>query len=586
MAERFIRLYELPGGLCAPGAPVLIRAGALLWDRRSRNVLAQLKFYNLGPRTVTALTVTLDFPELPGQSVSRSYSDLLAEPDCEFGQEHALLLPNRSVRSFRASISELRFADGGVWQSKGEVCQTLPESKTLAEALGSEEYAERFRARYGRDCVYAPQRLGAFWQCPCGRLNRREEKSCRRCQRIGQAFLAIDLDALRREYELSDAKGEEKMQTQPERKPRERSDAVWIVPLLLLGLLLMLAIVRYAPAVLDSYVPLPVPTDALEALPETTPLTYPIPTPTPSSPPATKPPELLQAEEYAKAVALLDEKHYSEARAAFLALGGYEDSATLAQEAVYRKALELLAFIREHDERDIYALLSMEARGINRFSLSSDKALELGSTAIAALRAACGGDKTDVSFTDAPSGTLRPLAACVKDLFLLLDGYGDSAACLTELAELTDYTRDFYMLCEAGDVYGAYDWLLNYKGEFTGKDNWLSLLNTYKPFCGDWVDYRGDFMLLPLTLEHHDVNCYAFNSRVLIQGDTVTLRLLFTEGDSEYFVDLAAGTRTTDFIYNQHGIVYYATLNNVDHFVYMRYIEGYDTLSVEYQRAG
>ena len=47
MAERFTKLYELPGGLYAPGAPVLIRAGALLRDNLAKNTVVQMKLYNL-----------------------------------------------------------------------------------------------------------------------------------------------------------------------------------------------------------------------------------------------------------------------------------------------------------------------------------------------------------------------------------------------------------------------------------------------------------------------------------------------------------------------------------------------------------
>lgn len=582
MAKRYQRLFELPGGLCAPGAPVLILAGALLLDSRSRNVLLQLKFYNLSPKTVCALTVSVRSPELPGQELEYAYSRLRAGQDETFGQSTAQVLPSQAVRSFSARVSRVEFDDGSEWEDDGAQWESFPRPQTLEAAYGP-ELAAQFSTRYGADCVYVPQRLGRYWQCPCGVLNSQAEKNCHSCQRAALAFLSLDIGALRAASEAADsAGGQDAPQSAPVKK-RRPSAALWIVPLFLLGLFLIAVIIRYSPRVLNRIVTIPLPTPVPTVAVETPPVYTPSPT-IEITPPPTLSPAQMRMQDYESAQELLDAQRYSEARAAFLALGGFEDSAELAQEAVYRKAVALLGFIREQDERNIYALLSMDARGTNRFSLPKDTALTLGTDVITALRSACGGDRVDISFSDKPSGTLRPLAACVKDLFLLLEDYRDSEACLEELAKLTDYTRDFYMLCEAGDIFGAYDWLLAYEGEFAGKDHWLQLLDLYKPYCGDWSDGTGDFTLLPLTIGHN-INCYSFNSRVVIEGETALLRLRFTEGDSEFDVDLSAEVGAISFRLEQHGVFYFAEINNAGHFAYLKYYDNGIMSSVEYLRA-
>ncbi len=51
--------FTLPGNLHTPKAPLLIMAGALLKDNVTGQVLAQVKYKNLGAKPIKALTVSL-----------------------------------------------------------------------------------------------------------------------------------------------------------------------------------------------------------------------------------------------------------------------------------------------------------------------------------------------------------------------------------------------------------------------------------------------------------------------------------------------------------------------------------------------
>ena len=139
------------------------------------------------------------------------------------------------------------------------------------------------------------------------------------------------------------------------------------------------------------------------------------------------------------------------------------------------------------------------------------------------------------------------------------------------------------MLCQAGNIYGAYDWLQAYPGDFAGREHWLQLLDLYKPFCGDWVLFAGDYTLLPLTVGHQ-FPCTQFNSRVMIDGDIATLRLLVREGESEFNVDLLAETGTTNFSYAVDGVYYSGAVNQLDHFAYVTFRNGAIASSCEYER--
>ena len=588
MAERFTRVFELPGGFYAHGSPVLIRAGALLKDNISRNILCQLKFYNLEPVTIRSLTVYLQLQDTAGRNlgkeIRREYLDLRAGKDQSFGQNIALLLPYRNARRFTARVSEVVFADGTLWQDKGSAWHSTAKQPTLREQYGDEEVAAQFRVRYGVDCRYAPTVDGELWYCTCGTVNFMDEHSCHACKRVRRAQLGVSEEALRQEC----AKRLEKEKREGKKPEKKTEMSVGKAAAVIVPLLLAVALIIFVtPRILSRFVPLPeidevqrsspVETAAPTEAPTPTPPPTPRPTPTPS-------PEELQRAAYVEAAAQLDAGNYSAARAAFLALEGYSNSEEQASEAVYRKAVALYDFIAQYDEREIYASLSMDPGEMNRFYLSSGNALNLGSDVIAVLRSACGGDAVDIAMTDTPPEGIKPLSAGVKDLFSYLGDYRDSADRLSKLEVMTDYTRDFYMLLEAGDIYSAYDWLEVYQGDFPGRDHWLQLLNLYKPFCDDWVLFAGDPTLIPLTTGHA-FECMRFNSRVIINGDQATLRFRIPVGETEVVLDLYAETGNLNFGYDTN-YFYLAAVSHIDHMAYMKYLEGSIVGSVEYERAG
>lgn len=585
MAERYTTLYSLPGALFREGAPVMICAGAMLRDNVSGNYIAQLKYYNLGKRTLSGMTVALSLFDGAGRPIGeeqvRRFS-LSAEPDTEFGQKKALLLPYRNARSFTARVSEVRFADGGVWQDEDGDWVAAAKRKTLEDAYGDDEIAAQFRIRYGSDCLYAPAPEDMFWYCTCGAINTDKTAPCRRCRRPLPSLMGVDVSALRRES--SKRVQEEKYQEELEEAEPKPSHALWKTLGVIAALALALAsVIFFMPRALNLLVPLPSfePVETVEPTPSATP--RPTPTPTPTPVPTLSPEELTQRE-YDSAMTLLDAGSYGKARAAFLALGDFSDSAEMAREAVYRKAVALYDFIEQYDEEGIVALLSSDGTGTTRFSLTPQKALSLGSPVIAALRQACGRDQVDIGMAEeAPEG-LRPMGDCVKELFAYLDDYRDSAERLEKLDELTDYTRDFDMLCEAGDIYSAYNWLLAYTGDFPHKDIKLHMLEMYMPFCSDWQLFLGDPTLLPMTEDGHSYPCYSFNSRVLIKDDVATLRFMIREGESDFVVDIPAEAGTVDFVLPKGGVHYYVMINQVDHLAYLQLYEGSILGSCEYER--
>lgn len=272
---------------------------------------------------------------------------------------------------------------------------------------------------------------------------------------------------------------------------------------------------------------------------------------------------------YDSAVALLDGGSYLRARDAFHELGDFSDSAELEKEAIYRKALALYDFIGKYDIRSISAIISTDADSPSLFYISKDAALKLGSELIADLNAACGQDAADVRLDEEPPANALSLSDALTELFKGLGTYKDAAEYPDKIAYAIDYTREFFELCREGRLYAAYDWLTAYEEEFPERERWMELLDKYKPYCDCWVLNSGDATALPMTVGKTEA-CTSFDSAVLLDGDSIILRLSGT-GTESFTVDLPVGENGTSFIFNDGTYTYYATISVVDHIAYLKY---------------
>ena len=283
-----------------------------------------------------------------------------------------------------------------------------------------------------------------------------------------------------------------------------------------------------------------------------------------------------QQETYDHASALLESGAYSEALSVFESLEDFSDSRKMVSECLYRKAVALYQFLTHYDVSRIYAGISTDPNGTSIFSLPTSEALRLGSSFVDELRAACGKDKSDIRLEDTPGGTLSLLKDALTEMFRSLGDYSDSASYPQLIAEATDYTRDFFMLCSTGDLYGAQAWLYDFSGEFTERDKWQGLLDLYLPYCGNWVLYSGSPDLLPFMVEQ-SFSAFSMSSRVILTRDSALLRLSFGD-DLEYSFDIPYDSDESMFVSALDTGFYMAALNN-GHFVYHRYDSDWKPIS-------
>ncbi len=292
-----------------------------------------------------------------------------------------------------------------------------------------------------------------------------------------------------------------------------------------------------------------------------------------------------QRTDYTVATKLLEAGMYSQAREAFLALGDFEDSADMTKEAVYQKALRLYGFTEKYKVRYLYSKLSADAGTHSVFSISTERALEIGSDAIGELRDACGGDGSDIRLEDGPTSDLRPMLKDLEELFASLGDYKDSQDYAEKLRLAQDYTRPFFQLCEEGDVYGAYDWLMAYEEEFDDRERWLELLELYKTFCGTWTLYSGDPTLVPMSAGAEGP-CKHISTGVTVALDQIVLHIRSDE-DPAFHVELHTDPESLSFVNDsESGVRYYSNISIAGRLAYMKYYTTSDGMagSCDYTR--
>lgn len=321
--ERYQKLFSLPAMRYAAGAPVLIAAGALLKDTQTGKVLAQLKFKTVSARTIRAVKVRIDAFDISGKQIEgvaeQQYLDLNAARGQEFGQKQPVMLPDAVTRSFRATCTEIVFADGDVWTGNSD-WQDLPQGCKLEDVFGRELAAQYVRGH--NKAVAEPVECADLWRCACGEWNRADEEKCNACRaEKAEVFARTDRAALQTELDAYKKQLAEKQAAEAEKKAEEKEKAAAAAKKRnkLLVILAAVAVVIIAAVMVVTKVVMP-------------------------------------ANDYQKAAALMTAGSYEEAAQAFAALGDYKDAA--AQKAVCDTAIA-----EAKTEADYQAALAMFESG-------------------------------------------------------------------------------------------------------------------------------------------------------------------------------------------------------------------------------
>ena len=143
MSERYIRIFSGDKNLYLDGAPIVIRASALLKDTETGKMIGQLKFKNLSGKKISYLKVSilqLDALKNPiGDAISFEYLDISVPDKEEFGSKKPIYLPNSSVRSFNICGCDIAFDDGSVWTSDNSTWVSASNDSSVVKEITADE---------------------------------------------------------------------------------------------------------------------------------------------------------------------------------------------------------------------------------------------------------------------------------------------------------------------------------------------------------------------------------------------------------------------------------------------------------------
>ena len=360
MAERYSRLFSLPEDLYAPGAPLVIAAGALLMDSQTGQVVAQLKLRSISPKTIHTVRVLVIGSSADGEELCREehvYEGLHASRDSLFGAKEAIRLPAPAVRSFRAQVLSVTFSDGSRYLGGGAVWKSLPRQADLNQRLFDKELIRQYRLETGKNSRYVPLETEDLWLCTCGEINHKGE-ACYRCdQTLEHCRQYLSVDLLRENKSLR-LNAEAAQAALDEAKKQSRGRFFKRVLAVLIPLLLIAAIAVGARAYLTrrdaiyreasrlyaegEYAEAAVHFEKIRHYRDAGEL-------------AAKARKAdAEIASYARAVKFLENERWDDACDAFTDLGDYLDSAELAMEARYRKGLALIEAGKYPEARAVF----------------------------------------------------------------------------------------------------------------------------------------------------------------------------------------------------------------------------------------
>ena len=236
MSERYTRVYTQKENLYASGAPVIIKAGALLKDNQTGDILAQLKFKNILIKRIKALKIQL-YPydtmgNLLDETVAYQYLDLSAGLNSEFGSKEPVLVPNPVTRAFSVKVVSVAFADNTIWTAGTEPWEPLPAQIKFKDK-NHPEFVKQYHLTYGENANYLLLEEKDLWFCVCGAANEKDNEKCIVCGKSLEKLRQFDMDALKRacvmRLKAEQIQKEKEEQEQQEKRAESRKKRIKLI---------------------------------------------------------------------------------------------------------------------------------------------------------------------------------------------------------------------------------------------------------------------------------------------------------------------------------------------------------------------
>lgn len=184
MEEKYKIIYKQEPNLYLKNSPVIITAGALVFDSEKRRLLGQLKFKNISSKPIILLKAKLVLMDSVGRKigeVEKQYLDLRVGRGGEFGAQNPILIEEKTTRKILSYVTEVCFSDGSVYSSEDCGWTKIPDRTPLNEKFYTSYSLDEYKTTFCKNAFYEPLEYENIWVCSCGSVNGKEEKNCYKC---------------------------------------------------------------------------------------------------------------------------------------------------------------------------------------------------------------------------------------------------------------------------------------------------------------------------------------------------------------------------------------------------------------------
>ena len=209
MSERYTKLFSLAENLYAEGAPIVVKAGALLKDNESNWLIAQLKLHNISDKPIKFAKVELTLLDSLNRNIETpvtfEYLDLSAERGTDFGAKTPIKISESTTRGYTVRVLEVGFSDNSVWHDNNNEWEQMPSQTSISSVLEDSTAITGYKSIFGASANMELCEHKDLWICACGKINHNDEEKCYHCNASHEELKNTSIETLVLEYNYSSA---------------------------------------------------------------------------------------------------------------------------------------------------------------------------------------------------------------------------------------------------------------------------------------------------------------------------------------------------------------------------------------------
>ena len=207
MSERYTKLFSLTENLYAEGAPIVVKAGALLKDNESNWLIAQLKLHNISDTPIKFAKVEVTLLDSLNRNIETpvtfDYLDLSAERGTDFGAKTPIKISESTARGYTVRVLEVGFSDNSVWHDNNNEWEQMPSQTNISSVLDNSEAIAGYKSIFGASANMELCEHKDLWICACGKINHNDEEKCYHCNASHEELKNTSVETLVLEYNYS-----------------------------------------------------------------------------------------------------------------------------------------------------------------------------------------------------------------------------------------------------------------------------------------------------------------------------------------------------------------------------------------------